>query len=154
MKGNPKLLKTLNSLLADEMTAINQYVVHAEMCADWGYDKLHDHFEKRAIDEMKHMGKLIARILFLDGRPVVGNLNAIHIGAEVPKMFANDQAAEADAIKAYNNAIVQAGEVKDYATREILEGVLQDEDRHMNEIEENLDQIQQMGLANFLTGQV
>ena len=154
MKGNPKLLKTLNSLLADEMTAINQYVVHAEMCADWGYDKLHDHFEKRAIDEMKHMGKLIERILFLDGRPVVGNLNAIHIGAEVPKMFANDQAAEADAIKAYNNAIVQAGEVKDYATREILEGVLQDEDRHMNEIEENLDQIQQMGLANFLTGQV
>ena len=74
MKGNPKMLAVLDSLLADELTAINQYMVHSEMCDDWGYEKLHKHFEKRAIDEMKHAEKLIGRILFLEGIPTVSNL--------------------------------------------------------------------------------
>ena len=82
MKGNPKLIETLNSLLADELTAINQYMVHSEMCANWGYGRLHEATEKRAIDEMKHAEKLIGRILFLEGRPVVSKLNQIIIGAE------------------------------------------------------------------------
>src|SRR5512137_1643846 len=105
MKGDPKLIKTLNSLLADELTAINQYMVHSEMCDNWGYGKLHSHFEKRAVEEMKHAEKLIGRILFLEGVPTVSTLKAIHIGSDVPKQLANDRQAEEGAVKAYNEAI-------------------------------------------------
>lgn len=154
MKGDPRLIDALNYLLADELTAINQYIVHAEMCEDWGYGKLHDGFEKRAIDEMKHAEKLIGRILFLGGTPVVSNLNKIHIGSEVPKQIENDRVAEDGAIKAYNDAIALAGELRDYATRDILLQILNDEDRHMDEIEELQDQIEQMTLPIFLSTQV
>ncbi|MCX8125210.1 MAG: bacterioferritin [Spirochaetes bacterium] len=154
MKGNPKLIETLNSLLADELTAINQYMVHSEMCDNWGYEKLHKHFEKRAIDEMKHAEKLIGRILFLEGIPIVTNLKKILIGADVPKQLEYDHKAEEEAIKAYNDAIVLAGEVKDFATRELLESILKDEDMHIDEIEELQDQINQMSLQIFLTTQV
>ncbi len=154
MKGDPKLIETLNALLADELTAINQYIVHAEMCEDWGYGKLHKGFEKRAIDEMKHAEKLIGRILFLEGTPVVTKMNQIHIGPEVPKQVENDRIAEDGAIKAYNEAIILAGQLKDYATRDVLVQILNDEDRHMDELEEMLDQISQMTLPIFLTTQV
>jgi bacterioferritin len=154
MKGNDKLLSTLNSLLADELTAINQYMVHSEMCDDWGYEKLHKHFEKRAIDEMKHAEKLIGRILFLEGTPVVTNLKKIMIGATVEKQLENDHTAEKGAIKAYNDAIVLAGEVKDYATHDLLQNILNDEDAHMDRIEELQDQIEQMSIQIFLTTQV
>ncbi len=154
MKGNKKLVETLNHLLADELTAINQYMVHSEMCADWGYEKLHKHFEKRAIEEMKHAEKLIGRIIFLDGAPVVSDLKKIYIGADVTKQFANDHKAEEGAIKAYNDAIVLAGEVGDFATREILESILNDEDRHIDDIETIQSQIEQMSLPIFLTTQV
>lgn len=150
MKGDPKLIDTLNSLLADELTAINQYIVHAEMCEDWGYGKLHAEIEKRAIDEMKHAERLIGRILFLEGTPIVTHLKTIHIGAEVPKQVDHDHDSESDAIKAYNEAIILAGEVKDYATRDILMEILADEDRHIDEIEELQDQIDQMTLPIFL----
>ncbi|MEM5770386.1 MAG: bacterioferritin [Bacillota bacterium] len=153
MKGNPKLIDALNFLLADELTAINQYIVHAEMCEDWGYGKLHHSFEKRAIDEMKHAEKLIGRILFLEGTPIVSNLNNIHIGSEVPKQIENDRIAEVGAIKSYNEAIALAGELLDYATRDILVQILNDEDRHMDEIEELQDQIDQMTLPIFLSTQ-
>ncbi|MCX7957635.1 MAG: bacterioferritin [Deltaproteobacteria bacterium] len=154
MKGNPKLIQTLNSLLADELTAINQYMVHSEMCDNWGYEKLHKHFEKRAIEEMKHAEKLIARILFLEGIPIVSELNKIYIGSDVSKQLTNDHKAEEEAIAAYNKAIKLAGEVNDFATREILEEILNDEDRHIDEIEELLDQISHMTLPIFLTTQV
>jgi bacterioferritin len=154
MKGNEKLIGTLNSLLADELTAINQYMVHSEMCDDWGYEKLHRHFEKRAIDEMKHAEKLIGRILFLEGVPTVSTLNRISIGDNVAKQLANDHAAEEGAIKAYNDAIVLAGEVKDFATRDFLQQILNDEDAHMDGIEELQSQIDQMSLQVFLTTQV
>lgn len=150
MQGNPKLLEILNSLLADELTAINQYMVHAELCESWGYEKLAKVIEQRAIQEMRHAEKLIRRILFLEGRPIVSQLRQISIGDEVPKMFAHDHKAEFDAIKAYNEAIKLAGEVSDFATRELLESILQDEDKHIDEIEEALDQIKQMGLPIFL----
>jgi len=153
MKGDPKIIKSLNSLLADELTAISQYMVHAEMCDNWGYGKLNESIEKRAIDEMKHAEKLIGRILFLEGIPIVSNLTDFHIGSDVPKMFTNDNAAETGAIKAYNDAIALCGEKKDFATREILEKILQDEDRHIDEIEEVQDQIQQMGVQIFLSVQ-
>jgi bacterioferritin len=154
MKGNQKLIEALNSLLADELTAINQYMVHSEMCDNWGYGKLHKHFEKRALDEMKHAEKLIGRILFLEGTPAVSTLKKIAIGADVAKQLSNDRAAEDDAIKAYNSAIALAAEVKDNATRDFLQQVLNDEDGHMDGIEELQDQIEQMTLQNFLTTQV
>jgi len=154
MKGNEKLVKTLNSLLADELTAINQYMVHAEMCESWGYDRLHEFIQQRAIAEMKHAEKLIARILFLEGKPTVSKLNPIHIGADVPKQFASDLAAEMGAIKSYNAAIRLAGEVADNATQEILKGILQDEDAHVDGIEEQQDQMKQMGLQVYLSQQV
>ena len=154
MQGDKRLIDALNGLLADELTAISQYMVHSEMCDDWGYEKLHKHFEKRAIDEMKHAEKLIGRILFLEGLPIVSKLNAITIGASVDKQLANDRAAEDGAIKAYNEAIALAGEVKDAATRDFLQGILNDEDAHMDGIESLQAQIEQMTLQTFLTTQV
>ena len=154
MKGNEKLLKTLNSLLSDELTAISQYMVHSEMCANWGYEKLHKHFEKRAIDEMKHAEKLIGRIIFLEGTPIVNKLGGMSIGADASKQLAGDHALELSAIRAYNEAIKLAGEVSDFATREILEKILQDEDAHIDGIEELRDQIGHMTLPIFLTTQV
>ncbi|MBC7349151.1 MAG: bacterioferritin [Candidatus Aminicenantes bacterium] len=153
MKGDPKLIKTLNSLLADELTAINQYMVHSEMCDSWGYEKLHKTIEKRAIQEMRHAESLIGRILFLEGLPIVSELKKIFIGAEIPKMLEFDRKAELDAIKAYNTAIKLAGEVGDFATRELLEKILQEEDQHIDEIEELMDQVKHMTLPIFLTTQ-
>jgi bacterioferritin len=154
MKGDAKIIETLNSLLADELTAINQYMVHSEMCANWGYGKLHEHFEKRAITEMKHAEKLIGRILFLEGIPIVTNLKKIHIGSDIPKQLANDHSAEEMAIAAYNAAIKLAGDLNDFATREVLEKILNDEDGHIDEIEALQDQISHMTLPVFLTTQV
>ena len=154
MKGNVKLIGTLNALLADELTAINQYMVHSEMCDDWGFAKLHKHFEKRAVDEMKHAEKLIGRILFLEGTPTVTTLNKINIGNSVPNQLINDHKAEDGAIKSYNDAIVLAGDVKDFATRDLLQEILNDEDAHMDGIEELQSQIEQMSLQVFLTTQV
>lgn len=154
MKGNDKLIETLNSLLANELTAINQYMVHSEICANWGYEKLHKSFEKRAIEEMKHAETLIGRILFLEGQPTVSELRKMSIGADVPKQLEGDHALEMNAIKSYNDAIKLAGDVGDFATREILEHILQDEDKHIDDIEELQDQIGHMTLPIFLTTQV
>ena len=154
MKGNEKILETLNTLLADELTAINQYMVQSEMCADWGYEKLHEAIEKRAIDEMKHAEKLIGRILFLEGMPVVSNLNKINIGATVDAQHKNDREAEEMAIKAYNDAIKLAVEVGDNGTRDLLEEILEDEEEHIDWIESQLDQIEQMGLQVYLGEQL
>ncbi len=153
MKGDPRVIEVLNSLLADELTAINQYMVHSEMCDNWGYEKLHKTIEKRAIDEMKHAEKLIARIIFLEGIPIVSKLNDIHIGPDVPKMFDSDHNAEADAIRNYNSAILVCGEARDFATREILEHILNEEDAHIDGIEAIQDEIGQMGIQVFLSTQ-
>lgn len=154
MKGNEKIIDQLNLLLADELTAINQYMVHSEMCADWGYERLHSAIEKRAIQEMKHAEKLIARILFLDGRPVVSVLNKIKIGAEVEPQLKNDLAAELEAANLYNVSIRLAGEVNDNGTRDLLEEILTDEEAHIDWIEAQLDQIKQMGIQNYLVEQL
>jgi bacterioferritin len=154
MKGEQKVIDTLNSLLADELTAINQYMVHAEMCENWGYNKLGGVIQKRAIEEMKHGEKLIGRILFLEGIPIVSELKKMHIGADVPKMFAGDHLLESGAIEAYNSAIKLCGDAKDFATREILESILNDEDKHIDDIEAVQDEIKQMGLQVFLSTQL
>ena len=154
MKGNAQLLQTLNGLLADELGAINQYMVHAEMVENWGYMKLGKTIQSRAVTEMRHAEKLIGRMLFLEGTPIVNKLSEIHIGADVPKQFENDHVAEIGAVKAYNAAIKLAVEVSDNATKEILDSILNDEDAHVDEIEAQQDQIGQMGLPQYLSIQI
>jgi bacterioferritin len=153
MKGNEKVIAILNGFLADELTAVNQYIVHSEMCANWGYGKLHGKVEKRAIDEMKHAEKLIARILFLEGIPVVSNLKKINIGATVEGQLKNDLAAEVGAIKDYNEGVRLCLELGDNGTRELIDANLHDEEEHLDWLEAQLDQIAQMGLQNYLLGQ-
>lgn len=154
MKGNAKIIDQLNILLADELTAINQYIVHSEMCANWGYERLHSTVEKRAIQEMKHAEKLIARILFLEGRPVVSILNKIKIGAKVEDQLKNDLAAEIEAVNLYNLSIRLASEINDNGTRELMEANLAEEEQHIDWIEAQLDQIKQMGIQNYLVEQL
>ncbi|HJX52873.1 MAG TPA: bacterioferritin [Polyangia bacterium] len=154
MKGNQKLIDVLTQLLADELTAINQYMVHSELCANWGYQRLHKAIEKRAFGEMKHAEKLIGRIVFLEGAPVVSKLNPLHIGADVPQMVANDIAAELTAIRSYNEAIRLAIDVQDAPTRELLESIVKDEDGHLDLLEAQRDQIAQMGVGTFLGQQI
>jgi bacterioferritin len=154
MKGNEKIIALLNDFLADELTAISQYMVHSEMCANWGYDKLHKAVEKRAIGEMKHAEKLIGRLLFLEGQPIVSQLNRISIGAAVDVQLKNDLDAEAEAIKAYNDGIRLCSELGDNGTRELIEDNLEDEEEHLDWLEAQLDQINQMGLQNYLLAQV
>jgi len=154
MKGHKNVLAALNDLLSDELTAINQYIVHSEMCANWGYARLHKLVEKRAIDEMKHAEKLIARILFLEGTPVVSRLKSVHIGADVKAQIQSDWNAEEGAVRAYNAAIRQAAELGDNGSRELLESILKDEENHIDWLEAQLDQIKQMGIQNYLVEQM
>jgi bacterioferritin len=153
MKGSEKIIALLNAFLADELTAVNQYIVHSEMCANWGYDHLHELVEKRAIDEMKHAEKLIARILFLEGKPVVNELKKINIGATVEAQLKNDLTAEDGAIKAYNEGIRLCLEIGDNGSRELIDDNLKDEEDHLDWLEAQLDQISQMGLQNYLLAQ-
>jgi bacterioferritin len=153
MKGNDKLLAVLNQLLADELTAINQYMVHSEMCDNWGYVKLHKAIEKQARDEMHHAEWLIRRIIFLEGIPVASKLNPMKIGQTVLEMVSNDQDAELGAVRAYNAAISLAHEVADQSTVELLTKILKMEEGHVDWAEIQRAQIQQMGLENYLTNQ-
>jgi bacterioferritin len=154
MKAKPKIIEKLNALLADELTAINQYIVHSEMCANWGYERLHEAIEKRAITEMKHAEKLIERILFLDGTPIVSKLNKIEIGSDVKAQFENDLDAERMAVQAYNEGIQLAVESGDNGTRALLESILADEEHHVDWLEAQLEQINQIGVQNYLTEQM
>jgi len=154
MKGNDQIIATLNDLLSDELTAINQYMVHSEMCANWRYEHLHEAIEKRSIQEMKHAEKLIARILFLEGIPVVSNLKKISIGKDVATQLHNDMNAELDAVRAYNEGIQLAVESADNGTRELLEDILEDEEEHLDWLEAQLEQIDQMGIQIYLSEQV
>jgi bacterioferritin len=153
MKGNDKLLTVLNQLLADELTAISQYMVHSEMCESWGYDRLHGAIEAQAKDEMHHAEWLIQRILFLEGVPVVSKLNPIRIGKDVVEIIGTDQDAELAAVRAYNAGIRLAREVDDQSTADLLTRILKMEEGHVDWAETQRDQIEQMGLVNYLTNQ-
>jgi bacterioferritin len=153
MKGNEKLLEVLNELLADELTAISQYMVHAEMCDKWGYEKLHKAIEKHAMDEMHHAEWLIERILFLEGSPIVSKLNQIKIGNSVPEMIQNDKEAELEAVKAYNKAIGLAGDVGDESTADLLVKILMMEEDHVDWAEKQQTQNKHMGLDGYLSVQ-
>lgn len=151
MKGNVKLLEQLNALLADELTAINQYMVHAEMCANWGYMKLHTAIRKQAMDEMHHAEWLIERILFLDGVPTVSKLNKLSIGKNVSDIISNDNGDEVKAVLAYNNAVKFARKIEDQGTADLLTKILHMEEGHVDWAEIQRSQITQMGLENYLS---
>jgi bacterioferritin len=151
MKGNAKLIATLNDLLADELTAISQYMVHSEMCNQWGYVKLHKAIEGQAMDEMHHAEWLIERILFLEGLPVVSKLLPMKIGASVKDMIMNDEEAEGGAVAAYNAGINLAREVNDASTADLLIKILKMEEGHVEWAEKQRAQISQMGLEGYLS---
>jgi len=153
MKGDPQLLGVLDELLADELTAISQYMVHSEMCENWGYEILHKAIEKQAIDEMHHAEWLIQRILFLEGMPVVSKLKEMKIGATVLEMVTNDQEAESGAVQAYNAGIRLAGQVNDESTGDLLTTILKMEEGHHDWAKKQRAQIDQMGLENYLSNQ-
>jgi bacterioferritin len=154
MKGNEKIIKKLNILLADELTAIGQYMVHSEMCSNWGYAKLHDTIKNRAIEEMKHAEKLIERILFLEGIPDVSGMQKVVIGNDVEQQFKNDRDAEEEANKAYNDSIKLCYDAGDNGTLELLKSILVDEEKHLDWLETQLSLIKQIGSKNYLVEQL
>jgi len=153
MKGNPVVISKLDELLAEELTAINEYMVEAEMCENWGYERLHQEIQKIAIQEMKHAEYLIQRILFLEGTPTVSKLNQLHIGSNVENMLANGLAGEISASAAYNQAIRLCADANDNGSRELLKNILKDEEEHIDWLEAQIDQVKQMGLPIYLAGQ-
>jgi len=154
MKGNEKIIRILNELLAEELTAISQYMVHSELCANWGYNKLHAAIEKQAKEEMEHAEWLIQRIIFLEGLPIVQKLNPIKIGKTVVDMISNDTNAEISAVAAYNDAIMVARELKDNGTADLLTKIMKMEEDHLDWEETQKDQIDQMGLQIYLANQI
>lgn len=154
MQGNVQLLNLLNQRLSEELTAISQYVVHSEMCDNWGYKGLHDHIMKHAMDEMHHAETLIRRIIFLEGTPVVSKLNLISIGTNAKEIILHDYEGELAAVRGYNETMKLAIEVGDNATRDLLAKILQDEEGHVDWQEQQRDQIDQMGIENYLTTQI
>jgi len=153
MKGNKDLITVLNSLLADELTAINQYMVHSEMCENWGYGKLHKAIRSQAMDEMHHAEWLIERIIFFEGAPTVSKLNAIKIGKTVSEMISKDLEDEFNAVNSYNSAIKLAREVDDQGTVDLLTKILKMEEGHEDWNEIQRSQIEQMGIENYLVNQ-
>jgi bacterioferritin len=153
MKGNEKLLAVLDQLLAEELTAINQYMVHSEMCENWGYNKLHVDIRKQAMDEMHHAEWLIERILFFEGTPTVSKLNPIKIGKTVSEMINSDNSGELDAVRSYNEAIKLARSVDDQGTIDLLSKILKMEEGHVDWAEIQRAQIEQMGMENYLINQ-
>lgn len=154
MQGNPKVIAELNSALKEELTAINQYFLHAEMCENWKYDKLGDYIRKQSIDEMKHAEALIERILFLDGTPNLTELMHLEIGQTVKQQLENDLKLEIAAVAMYNNAIRIARDEGDNASRELLNGLLKDEEEHVDWIEAQLHQIHEIGYERYLSQQI
>jgi bacterioferritin len=154
MRGNDQVLQHLNEVLKAELTAINQYFLHAKMCENWGYLRLAGYNRKESIDEMKHADKLMERILFLEGTPNMTDIFPIKIGRNVKEQLENDLALELDALPRLNAAIKHATEVGDNASRELFEEILIDEEHHVDYLEGQLHIISEIGLDNYLAQQI
>ena len=152
MKGNPKVIAQLNRALREELTAINQYFVHAEMCENWGDDRLARYIKKQSIDEMKHAESLMERILFLDGTPSMEPL-ALSIGKNVKAMIETDLKLELGAVVLYNEAARIATDEKDNSSRDLFIRLLKDEEEHVDWLEAHLHQIAELGYERYLTTQ-
>ena len=153
MKGNPKVIEQLNRALREELTAINQYFVHAEMCENWGYEKLAKYIKKQSLDEMKHAETLMERILFLDGTPSREPL-ALSIGSNVRAMIESDLKLEIGAVAMYNEAVKIASDEKDNGSRDLFVGLLKDEEEHVDWLEAQAHQIKELGYERYLTMQM
>jgi bacterioferritin len=153
MKGDPKVIDALNEALKEEMTAINQYFLHSEMCENWGYKKLSGLIKKESIDEMKHAEALIERILFFDGWPNMSSTLPLNIGKSVPEMIENDLKLEIGAVAMYNRLVKVAAGANDQGTVELLKKLLQDEEGHVDGLEEQEGKIKDMGLQVYLSVQ-
>ena len=154
MRGNDKVLKCLSEALKAELTAINQYFLHAKMCENWGYSRLGAYYRKESIEEMVHAEKLMNRILFLDGAPNMTDIGSINVGKNVKAQFESDLALEMHASKQLNEAIKIATEVADNASRALFEEILKDEEEHIDHLEGQLHAIAEMGLENYLAQQL
>ncbi len=155
MKGNPKIIDLLNKLLAEELTAMDQYFAHSRMYEDWGFNKLYERISHEMDDEKQHADLLIKRILFLEGVPVIGNRSPLRIGRDVPEMLQNDLALERSVIDALRDAIAICEQERDYQTREILEVMLTEtEEDHAHWLEQQLGLIDRIGLQNYLQSQM
>jgi len=154
MQGNLKVIAALNEALKEELTAISQYFLHAEMCENWHYDKLAVFIRKESIEEMKHAEELIERILFLDGTPNMTELLHINVGSTVKDQLESDLKLELSAFEMYNRAITIAREAADNTSRELFERLLKDEEEHIDWLEAQLHQIKEMGYQRYLSQQI
>ena len=153
MKGDPKVIAVLNQVLKAELTAINQYFLHGEMCENWGYEKLAKHTRKESIEEMVHAEKLIEHILFRDGTPNMSDYFKINVGQNVKAQIENDLQVEYDAVKRLNEGIETCVAAGDNGSRDLLEGILTDEEEHIDWLEAQLHSISEMGIENYLAQQ-
>jgi bacterioferritin len=154
MQGNPKVIAALNQALKEELTAISQYFLHAEMCENWKYVKLSAYIKKQSIDEMKHAESLIERILFLDGVPNLTELLKLSIGQNVKQQLENDLKLEIDAVGMYNGMVKLARDEGDNASRELFEILLKDEEAHVDWLEAQVFQIGELGYERYLSQQL
>lgn len=154
MQGNTQIINMLNEVLKAELTAINQYFLHAEMCANWGYKYLYEHTRKESIEEMRHAEKLMERILYLEGMPNMSELFPIRVGANVKAQLENDLALEVEAVERLNRFIKAAREAGDNGTSDLFEKILSDEEAHIDYLEAQLHIINEIGLDNYLAQQI
>lgn len=154
MKGHPEIIKALNEVLCAELTAINQYFLHARMCKDWGYNKLGDLIYKESIDEMKHASEVTDRILYLEGLPNLQKLGKLNIGTDVKEQFESDLQMEKNAIAFLQTAIELCVKHSDAGTRQLLEKILVDEEHHADYLESQLHAVEEIGIKNYLAQQL
>jgi bacterioferritin len=154
MKGSQKVIDMLNEALKEELTAISQYFLHSEMCENWHYDKLGSYIRKQSIDEMKHAEELIERILFLDGIPNMTELMHLTVGKNVKAQLESDLQLETAAVAMYNRAAELARGESDHASRELFERLLKDEEEHVDWLEAQMHQIEEMGYERYLSQQI
>ena len=154
MKGNDEVLAILNEVLTGELTAINQYFVHAKMCDNWGYQRIATHTRAESIDEMKHAERIVERILFLEGVPNLQRLGPLKVGESVVEQFRHDLAVELEALERLHRGIALAIEKTDVGTREMLADILVDEEEHVDWLETQLETINQIGVENYLAQQL
>ena len=154
MKGHDEIIELLNDVLTGELTAINQYFLHAKMCDNWGYKRLGSHIRDESIDEMKHAEVLVDRVLYLEGIPNMQRLSPMRIGETVVEQFGNDLAVEMATLERLNNGVALCARLGDNGTRELLENILVDEEGHVDWLETQLETIRQIGVENYLAQQL
>lgn len=154
MKAKEGVIDLLNKVLTADLTAINQYFVHAKMCENWGYERLHHHVRDRSIDEMKDADELIGHILYLEGVPNVQRLGTVHVGETVPEQLKLDLKAEQEMLKMLSDGVAHCTKVGDYTTRHMLEDMAKDVDEHIDWIETQMETVKQVGLENYLSEQI